>query len=95
MEPTSIKTYKIDKNMEKTLMSKAILLVAVCFACQNSPKTEAPTDLAVGEGISQTSEKFISEIESAITDGDSMVNILDENQESLEGEKKWHFYTKS
>ena len=82
--------------MEKTLISKILLLAAVGFACQNSPKTDTPTDslaVAGGEEMAQTPEKFINEIESAITDGDSMVNSLDENQESLEGGEEVAFFT--
>lgn len=82
--------------MEKTLISKILLFAAVCFACKNSPKTDTPTDslaVATGEAISQTPEKFINEIESAITDGDSMVNSLDESEESLEGGEEVAFFT--
>jgi hypothetical protein len=82
--------------MEKIPMNKAILIAAVCLSCQSKPKTETSADSlakATNFEITETPEQFIDEIEGAISDGDSMVNSLDENQESLEGGEEVAFFT--
>lgn len=77
-------------------MNKALFVALVCLACQSNPKTETSTDsLAVATNIEtvQTPEQFIIEIEDKITEGDSMVNSLDENEESLEGGEEVAFFS--
>jgi hypothetical protein len=82
--------------MEKIRIIKVVLIAALCMACHNTPKTETLADslaLATNFEITQTPEQFIGKIEGAIAEGDSMLNSLDENQESLEGGEEMAFFT--